>query len=194
MAAWRLEAHAIVCREGCIADAAGRFPEALANDADWARFQAALDACAAVVLGRASHEATPNRAGRRRVIVSRAVGGLEARPDGLWWNPAGARLESALEAAAPGGGRIGVPGGRDVFDLLLYRIATFELARHPGVALPGGVPVLSGVGPGRPPEAALAEAGFVRAAVETLDPEAGVLAETWRRVPSGAGPDETGAQ
>lgn len=193
MAEWTLEAHAILCREGCIADAAGRFPEALQNPADWARFQAALDACRAVVLGRASHEATPNRAGRRRVIVSRAVAALEARADGWWWNPAGAPLEAALEAAAPGGGRIGVPGGRGVFDLLLGRIATFELARHARVALPGGVPVLSGVCPGRPPEAVLAEAGFARTAAELLDPAAGVVAETWRR-PSGAGPEGGGGQ
>lgn len=185
---WTLEAHAIVCREGCIADATGAFPEALANEADWARFQAALDGCRAVVLGRASHEATPNRAGRRRVVVSRAVPDLAARADGLWWNPAGAPLEAALERVAPGGGRIGVPGGRGVFDLLLDRIEVFELARHAGVALPGGVPVLSGVGPGRPPEAALAEAGFARVAASPLDPEAGVVAETWRR-PSGAGPE-----
>jgi len=191
---WTLEAHAIICREGCIADATGRFPDALANEADWTRFQAALDDCRAVVLGRASHEATPNRAGRRRVVVSRTVERLAARPDGLWWNPAGAPLEAALKRVAPEGGRIGVPGGRGVFDLLLERIEVFELARHGGVALPGGVPVLAGVGPARPPEAALAEAGFARTAVETLDPEAGVLAETWRRAPSGAGPEGAGPQ
>ncbi len=181
MARWLIEGHAIVCRNGCIADSEGRFPDALANDTDWARFQAALDRAAAVVLGRASHDATPNRAKRRRVILSRASAGLETRQDGIWWNPDGASVDDMLRMAAPEGGVIGVPGGRDTFDLLLSRLHVFELARNDRIAIQGGRPVLSGVGPTRPPEAVLEASGLVGGKVEMLDADAGVSVRRFER-------------
>ena len=77
---WRIEGHAILSPEDCIADASGAFPPALGDVNDWARFQAALDACAATVLARASHEATPNAARRLRVVMSRS----RPRPRSRW--------------------------------------------------------------------------------------------------------------
>ena len=88
MPQWTIEGHALVSADGCIADARGEFPDALRNEADWLRFQAALDRAAVVVIGRVSHLAAQNRAGRPRVIVSGAARSLQQREDGWWWNRA----------------------------------------------------------------------------------------------------------
>ncbi|MGM0584807.1 MAG: dihydrofolate reductase family protein [Pseudomonadota bacterium] len=181
-ASWFIEGHAIVSAEGCIADAEGRFPEALRNAADWRRFQAALDRAAAVVMGRASHEATPNRAGRLRVVLSSRAEGLARREDAWWWNPAQVPVARMLATVAPEGGVIAVPGGREVFDLFLaHGFDAFHLARNPGARLPGGTPVFSGVGQGRTPEDVLRAAGLGPGPEETLDPQAGVTVAVWRR-------------
>ena len=191
-----IEGHAIVSPEGAIADAEGRFPEALGDEADWIRFQAALDACVATVLARASHEATPNRANRLRVVMSRGVSGLSRGEDAWWWNPADISAEAMLETVAPQGGRIGVPGGRAAFDLFLSGAAggfdAFHLATNPDCALPGGRPVFSGLGPDRGPEDALAAAGLVPDAPEILNSARGVTLRIWRR-PQASAPEETSA-
>lgn len=188
-----LEGHAIVSPEGAIADAQGLFPERLGDETDWTRFQAALDACVATVLARASHEATPNRAGRLRVVMSRGAAGLVRRPDAWWWNPAQVPAAAMLAEVAPHGGRIGVPGGRAAFDLFLGlgeaatadpaapRFDEFHLATNPDCPLPGGRPVFSGLGPGRGPEEVLAAAGLVAGAPEILNPTRGVTLRIWRR-------------
>ncbi len=127
---WWIEGHAIVSADDCIADASGRFPDNLRNDADWALFQAALDAAAVVVLGRPSHLATPNRKSRSRLVMTSTVSGIERRPDALWWNPAEVPLHEALDAAAPPGGIVAVPGGHLVFDYFLgERMDAFYLSR-----------------------------------------------------------------
>jgi hypothetical protein len=119
VAGYRIEGHAIVSVDGRIAGADGRTPPALRNDADWARFQSALDAAVAVMLGRIGHEHNPNVAGRNRIVVSSAAQGFERRADAWWWNPAEVSVGEALTTAAPGGGTVAVPGGRQVFDLFL---------------------------------------------------------------------------
>ena len=182
-----VEGHAIVSPEGMIADAQGVFPPALGDAEDWARFQAALDACVATVLARASHEATPNRANRLRVVMSRAARGLSRREDVWWWNPADVPPAAMLAEVAPGGGRIGVPGGRAAFDLFLRPAPgqpgfdAFHLATNPDCPLPGGRPAFSGLGPGRGPEALLAEAGLTPGAPEILNPTRGISLRIWRR-------------
>ena len=188
-----IEGHAIVSPEGMIADAQGLFPEALGDAEDWVRFQAALDACVATVLARASHEATPNRAGRLRVVMSRAARGLARREDAWWGNPAEVPPAAMLAEVAPHGGRIGVPGGRAAFDLFLRPAPgqpgfdAFHLATNPACPLPGGRPVFSGLAPGRGPEALLAEAGLVPGEPEILTPARGVSLRIWRR-PEGDAP------
>jgi hypothetical protein len=179
---YRIEGHAIVSVDGRIAGADGRTPPALRNDADWARFQAALDAAAAVVLGRIAHEHNPNSAGRNRIVVSSSAQGLERRADAWWWNPAEVSVAEALMTAAPGGGTVAVPGGRRVFDLFLgIGYDAFHLARAAGVKIPKGVPLFSAVNSDTLPEEILAEAGLLPDTPELLDRAKGVTLVTWRR-------------
>lgn len=178
---WRIEGHAIVSPEDRIADAEGRFPPALGDANDWARFQAALDACAATVLARASHEATPNAARRLRVVMSRRYRGLTRAAEAWEWNPADVPVPEMLATVVPAGGLIGVPGGRAAFDLFLaHGFDAFHLARNPACALPGGRPVFSGLGPGHSAEDALAAAGLIPGPTEILTPETGVTLTEWR--------------
>lgn len=178
----RLEGHAIVSADDMIADAAGSKPRALDHPADWARFQAALDEAVLVILGRRSHEASPDRHGRRRLVMSRSVAGLERRDDGWWWNPAGASLEEALQAAAPEGGTVAIPGGRLAFDYFLDAgFDAFHLTRNAGVTLPGGVPLFTACEDGTRAEAVLDRAGLSPVAIEVLDAAAGVTVTEWRR-------------
>jgi hypothetical protein len=182
---YRIEGHAIVSADDRIAGADGMTPAALNNASDWARFQAALDAAALVVVGRVSHEANPNRNGRRRLIVSSSSAGIEQRRDGWWWNPKRNSLTEALAAAAPGGGTIAVPGGRLVFDLFLaLGFDAFYLSRSARVRLPDGVPIFSAVARGETAAALLSAHGLVVEQEETLDPDAGVVLSTWRRAQS----------
>ena len=146
---WHIHGHAIVSDDDMIAGLDGLTPPALHNEADWSRFQRALDAAAVTVLGRLAHEANPNVKGRNRLVVSSSARGVERRADGWWWSPAGASLEEALHLAAPGGGIIAVPGGRRVFDLFLdLGYDEFHLVRAEGVRVPGGVPLFSAIGSG----------------------------------------------
>jgi hypothetical protein len=177
-----LHGFAIVSDDDRIADAQGRFPDALKNDADWAYFQAGLDAADLTLLGRRSHEASPNAKRRRRMIMSRSVPALEQRPDGLWWNPAGMALGEALRSALPAGGHVAVPGGQDMFDRLgPAGFATFHLARAHGRRLPGGRGLFSACESGASAEAVLARGGLRPDAPWWLDERAQVSLTLWRR-------------
>lgn len=181
---YRIEGHAIVSADDCIAAADGATPPSLSNDADWLRFQKALDASAVVLLGRVSHEYNPNTRRRNRLIVSSRATGVERRADGWWWNPAGASLAEALAGAAPDGGMVAVPGGHLVFDLLRPAFSAFHLARATRVTLPGGVPLFSAVARGCAANAILAADGLIAGATETLDEPAGVTLTIWQRPPT----------
>ena len=127
---WRIHGHAIVSADDKIAGPDGLTPASLRNEADWQRFQRALDDAAVTVLGRLGHEANPNAKGRNRLVLSSSAPGVERRADAWWWNPCRAPLEAALRQAAPGGGIVAVPGGRQVFDLFLdIGFDAFHLAR-----------------------------------------------------------------
>jgi hypothetical protein len=181
-AGYRIEGHAIVSADDRIAGADGDTPPELNNDADWLRFQRALDAAAVVVLGRLSHAANPNTARRNRLVVSSSAKGVERRSDGWWWNPAEAPFTVALKAAAPGGGIVAVPGGHLIFDLFLGTgFDAFHLARSANVRIPDGVPLFSAIADGRSAEEVLAGAGLVAGPPEMLDDAANVTLVTWRR-------------
>jgi dihydrofolate reductase len=185
VAGYRIEGHAIVSVNGCIAAADGRTPARLHNEADWVRFQSALDAAAVVALGRIAHEHNPNTAGRNRMVLSSSARGIERRADAWWWNPAEVSLDLALKAAAPEGGTVAVPGGRRVFDLFLGAgYDAFHLARVAGVKLTKGIPLFTGVNSDTLPEEILGEAGLTPDEVEVLDKGAGVTLVTWRRAPA----------
>lgn len=185
IAGCRIVGHALVSADERIAGADGLMPPELYNDADWSRFQAALDAAALVVVGRVSHERTPNVKGRRRLVVSAGADGIERRDDGLWWNPQALPLSDMLAVAAPQGGTIAVAGGRWVFDLFLQLgFDGFDLARSAHVRLAGGVPVFSGVDEGHAAAEILTFAGLSLAGVDELDREAGVTLDRWVRKPA----------
>lgn len=174
--------YAIVSADDRIADAEGRMPAALRNEADWRYFQAGLDAADLVVLGRLGHEAHGNPKGRPRMVVSGRAAGLERRADGWWWNPAELPWAEAAARALPAGGRVAVPGGRGVFDLFLrLGYDAFHLSRAEAVKLPGGVPVFSACAGQGGAEAVLRAAGLRPGAREVLDPVGPVSLVVWRR-------------
>ena len=178
----RLIGHAIVSADDRIADATGRLPEALHNEADWALFQAALDRAALTLIGRASHEATPNSKGRRRLIVSGQARALEQKADGWWLNPAELPLERALATVLPDGGEIAVVGGQAVFDLVgAAGFNVFHLSRSHRVHLPGGRGLFAACERGVPAAAILSAGGLVEGDAEAIDPGADVTLTVWRR-------------
>jgi hypothetical protein len=177
-----IHGHAIVSADDKIADGTGLTPPALRNEADWIRFQDALDRAVVTVLGRLAHEANANRKGRNRLVLSSSARGVERRDDGWWWNPADVPLAEALAAAAPAAGVVAVPGGRRVFDLFLsIGFDAFHLARAADVTIPEGVPIFSEVGRSRNAAQILAGHGLVAGPVETLDANARVDLTVWRR-------------
>jgi dihydrofolate reductase len=181
-----IHGYAIVSADDCIAGADGTMPPELHDPEDWRRFQAALDRAAVSVLGRLGHEQNPNRRGRNRLVVSSAATGIERRADATWWDPAKASAGAALAAAAPAGGLAVVVGGRRVFDLFLaLGYDAFHLTRMAKVRLPGGVPVLSGVAPGRGADAILAARGLAPGPPQRLDAAGTVTLVAWQGSESG---------
>lgn len=178
----RLTGHAIVSLDDRIADRRGRYPPALRNERDWALFQAALDAADLTLLGRLSHEAAANVRGRRRLVVSSRVRGLERRSDAWWLNPADMPLAAALDRLLPGGGDVAVPGGQAVFDLVgPGGFAAFHLARSPSVRLPAGRGLFAACETGSSAEALLMSGGLVAGPSRVIDPAAGVTLTVWMR-------------
>lgn len=175
-----IHGYAIVSLDDRIANAEGVMPASLKNDADWAYFQAELDRADYVAIGRASHEATPNLKGRKRIVLSRAARRLEQRADALWWNPLELGFDELAETLAPAA-RIAVPGGQDAFDLFLkIGYSAFHLSRAGRVALPGGRGLFSACERGIAAETALAAAGLVAQSTLPLDEQAGVTLTLWR--------------
>lgn len=173
--AYRIHGHAIVSADDCIADETGHVPPALRNDADWERFQAALDQASVTILGRLSHESNPNFRKRKRIVISSASNGVEKRADAWWWNPAGATLADALSAAAPEGGVVAVPGGRAIFDLFLATgYDEFHLARATRARLGSGTLIFTECATGISADDVLLRHGLAAGPVEKLDPAAGV--------------------
>lgn len=177
---YAIHGYAIVSADDRIAGPDGRMPPALHNDADWARFQTALDRAAVSVLGRLGHEQNANRLGRNRLVMSSSVRDIERRPGGLWWNPATVPAAAALREAAPAGGLAVVVGGRRVFDFFLTAgFDAFHLTRMARVFIPRGVAVFSDVDVGRRAEEILAAHGLVAGRAEWLDRQVDVSLVVW---------------
>jgi dihydrofolate reductase len=171
--------HAIVSTDGMISAGDGSMPSRLRNDADWRRFQQALDASAVVVVGRLGHRAHRNP-GRRRLVLTSGVGQPMLDLDdarALLFNPAQATLADALAALGIATGTIAVTGGTDVFAAFLPFYTTFDLAEVDGFVLPDGRPCFRD----GHPRSVLAKAGLRPAATETLDAGAGVRLTRWTR-------------
>jgi len=172
-----ISGHAIVSADGMIADRNRRMPPALRNDADWRRFQAALDRAALVVLGRIGHEAHPNP-GRKRLVVTSRVAWLERDPadeNTMLWNPDGISFRRVLAGLGIVEGTIAVTGGQRVFDLFLPGFTSFDLVTVAAATIPDGVPCFS---TGLPREV-LAKAGMTAGEAEELDK--GVTLTVWHR-------------
>jgi hypothetical protein len=176
-----IHGYAIVSDNDRIADASGQTPAVLRNDADWAYFQAELNRSALTVLGRLGHEANSNPKKRLRMILSSSSGGLERRQDGWWWNPAAVPWSEAIATVLPEGGRVAVPGGRQVFDLFLgIGYDAFHLTRAQGTFIPDGVAVFTACDEGRSAEAVLSARGLKSGAPQMLDPAGHISLTVWR--------------
>lgn len=180
----RIEIHgyAIVSDNDRIADATGRTPDVLRNDADWAYFQAELNRSDVTVLGRLGHEANPNPRNRTRMILSSSSRGIERRADGWWWNPQRLPWGEAVRMVLPYGGRVAVPGGRRVFDLFLQiGYDAFHLTRAEGAVVADGIPLFSECESGKRAEAILSGAGLRPGNRQVIDPAGPVSLVVWRR-------------
>ncbi len=136
--------HAIVSADGMIADRDHVMPPKLHSEADWARFQAALDAASLVVLGRLGHEAHPNP-GRLCLVATRQVARIELDPKdsrAILWNPQ-AVPPAAILAELAIDGIVAVTGGTGVFDLFRPLFTGFDLVRVPLLTIPDGIPCFS---------------------------------------------------
>lgn len=175
--------HAIVSADGMIADADGSMPPPLRNDADFALFQAALDAASVVVVGRLGHLRHPNP-GRRRLVFTATVPDFAADagdPLAALYNPAGLDIADALARMEIAMGTVAVTGGQRVFDWFAPLYDEFMLAEVHAYALPGGIACF---GDGHP-RAVLAREGLKPRHVAQID--AGVTLTRWTRDdPAGA--------
>ena len=171
--------HAIVSADGMISAADGTMPASLRNDADWRRFQAALDESVLVVLGREGHRRHGN-SGRRRLVFTGAVAAIAPDPEdasATLYNPAGATLADLFAHLGIAQGTVAVTGGTRVFDAFLPLYDRFELAEANTAALPGGRPCF----PEGHPRTVLAAAGFQPRRFELLDAGQGVTLTHWMR-------------
>lgn len=142
-----IEGYAVVCDNDCIADAHGKMPEALKSEAEWRFFQAGLDTADVIVMGRLSHEVTPNPKNRLRLVMTSLVSEPRLDEAGtVFWNPATSSMASALELFETEIKRVAVTGGQGVFDAFLtgdMRYSVFYLSRMKGVNIPHGRKVFS---------------------------------------------------
>ena len=155
-------------------------PAWMRNEADWQRFQAALDRSALVVLGRPGHARHPNTGRRRRLVFTSTVSAIAADPrDPLatLFNPAGIGLAGALVELGIASGLIAVTGGTRVFDYFLGFYDRFVLAEVQQAVLPGGRPCFAG----GHPRTVLAAAGLQPARFEVVDPIAAFTITAWER-------------
>lgn len=177
----RIEAFAVVSDDDRITDAAGDMPDALRNDAEWAFFQAGLDAADVTVLGRSSHDVTPNPNRRRRLVLT-SLGTRTGDDRTVFWTPEETSLEDALALFNVPIDSLAVAGGQHVFDHFLRvepRFASIHLSRVEGVLLPGGRPVFGDVDRmGLSADEVLWRAGYQPGPRQRLDETAHVV--TWR--------------
>jgi hypothetical protein len=179
-----IEGFAIVSRDGMLAAADGLMPNSLKFDKDQHFLDRALDGAVLLVHGRMSHECQPNSCNRRRLLLSRGCGRFSTAPvePHVWlWNPETTPFPEVCKALGIDAGIVAVLGGTAAYDMFLPFYAAFHLCRANKVSLPGGVPVLSKVGEGCPPDKVLSGAGLKLAEEITLDPEHELRHQTWRR-------------
>jgi dihydrofolate reductase len=180
----RIEGYAIISADGMIADAGGKMPDTIRDQADQDFLQAELDRAVAVVHGRHSHEGGPRAAGRKRVVVTRQVASLApdpSHPRSLLWNPAGATFDAAIKAIGVASGTIAIVGGTEVFELFLPLYDAFHVTLAERARIPAGRPLFPEVGPDATPSEVFARHGLRPDPPRDLDAAAGITLTTWRR-------------
>jgi dihydrofolate reductase len=179
----RIDGYVIVSADGMLANADGVMPDELKFEGDKRFFTAALDHADLIVHGRHSYEDQPNSPRRKRIILTRTIGGIApdpSNPNATLWNPAGASFEAACGHAGVRSGTIAIIGGPDVFEMFMDRYDTFWLSQAPRVKLPGGEPCFPGV-PGHSPQEILAAHGLRAGESQILDIANDVSVTPWRR-------------
>jgi dihydrofolate reductase len=137
--------YAIVSADGFIADANGRMPEVLCFEADWAYFRAAIRQTDLMILGRHTHELSPNLTNRPRLVASRGVRAVIQENASTWWaNPKEMTPSSAVAVAVGTDATVMVAGGSGVYGWVLgedgYDEFHLSIARQ--VVLGTGRPLL----------------------------------------------------
>ena len=158
-----IEAYVVVGDDDHYCDRNGRMPDSLKHETEWAFFQAGLDAADIVVLGRLSHEVTPNPKHRRRLILTRSVVQCVCADGHVYWNPTDAPLQTALSLFPSPARKLAVVGGQFVFDFFLRHApgySRFHLSQIEGVKVPAGRAVFSAVSSQRSAADVLRGAGY----------------------------------
>jgi dihydrofolate reductase len=139
-----IEGHAIISQNGMIADANGEMPKFLQQEADWARFQAALDKADISVLGRKGHERHPNFKNRNRLVLTTADKSLVNEQNVTYWNEKITNFKVIVENLNLNNRIIAVTGGMSVFDVFLeIGYSRFILSIVEGKIIENGVPCFS---------------------------------------------------
>ena len=179
---WELFGLALVCRNDCIADSLGQVPAGMRAVMRGAAFQAELDTCDALIMGRAAYDAAILRDDRVRVIVSRDAQALEHKEGGWWWNPEAMPLENMLRMVVPSGGRIGVRGGRQTLDYFLNNgLRSLHVCRAESVAIMNGFKLLEGCDRKTTLDSVLRDKGLILAERQLIDLRAPVSLSRWTR-------------
>ena len=182
---WDLHGYAMTCRNDCIATHTGEIPDALQSAIDSKRYQALLDACTAVIMGRRAHETVPNTKQRIRTIMTRSVTALEHKEGGWWWNPATMGLDNMMRMVASGGGRIAVNGGQTALEHFINNgLETLHVCRAESLAIQDGLKLLAACDRKTTVDDVLRAEGWDLVARELIDLKAPISLSTWRRWPS----------
>ena len=176
----KIEGYAVICDNDCIADSDGHMPESLKSEAEWAYFQAGLDAAEIIVLGRKSHEVTPNPKERLRLVLTSSVDHPQWEGEHtVLWNPSEASLELALAMFDLKVETLAITGGQLVFDHFLQReggYTCFHLSRMQDVYLHGGIKLFTALSePSNTPEGYLKAKGYGPSDWQALDDKASVV-------------------
>jgi dihydrofolate reductase len=178
----RIEGYAVISREGMIATADGRFPDAIKIPADHQFYQDSVDRASAVANGRHSAEGGEKERLRHRLVLTRRVDRLVPDPHNaraILWNPAATPFEEAWARLGIENGTLAVVGGTDVFELFLtIGYDTFYLTRTEA-SVPKGRPVFPGVGSLATVEEVMTRHGLALRGTRLLDASLNCRVETW---------------
>ena len=181
-AKWELEAFIMTCRNDSIADANRALPKGLQNAIRGAAYQTELERCTALIVGHQAYEALPFLKNRNRIVMSTGVKALEHKDSGWWWNPSGMTLTNMLRVASPGGGAVGVMGGRKALEyFLLTGVRTFHVCRAESVAIQDGYKLFADCDRRTTVDMVLKDRQMRLLDRELIDLRAPISRSTWRR-------------